>query len=125
MLTSRPFWDGIGGLAYAFAKADKNISPEEIRAFAEKIEKHFRHIPTNFPQRSEAILQLFHNLDYPPEKAYTEALQHLSAVKEEVRHYRFDILDVFHAVIGADGLLHPQEEAFLRRLDADLARLSE
>lgn len=125
MLTSRPFWDGIGGLAYAFAKADKNISQEEMRAFAEKIEKNFRRIPTNFPQRAEAILQLFDNLDYPLEKAYAEALQHLSAVKEEVRHYRFDILDVFRTVIGADGLLHPQEEAFLRRLDEDLARISE
>jgi len=125
MLTSRPFWDGIGGLAYAFAKADQNISPEEMRAFAEKIEKSFRHIPTNFPERAQAILQLFDTLDYPPEKAYTEALQNLSTVKEEVRRYRFDILDVFRTVIGADGLLHPQEEEFLRRLDADLARISE
>ncbi|MCX7764523.1 MAG: TerB family tellurite resistance protein [Bacteroidia bacterium] len=124
MLVSRRFWDGIGGLAYAFAKADGSIEEEEIKAFAARVEEAFKEIPTNFPQRAEAILQLFHSLNYTPEQAYKEALQHLSEVAEEVRHYRFDILNTFRQVIRADGKVHPYEEEFLQRLDADLEKIA-
>lgn len=125
MLTSRRFWDGIGGLAYAFAKADGAIAEEEMRTFANRVEEAFRSIPTNFPQRAEAILQLFHAMSYTPEQAYQEALQHLASVKEEVRHYRFDILNTFRSVIAADGRVHPYEAEFLEKLDKDLQRITE
>lgn len=125
MLTSRRFWDGIGGLAYAFAKADGAIAEEEMRTFANRIEEAFRTIPTSFPQRAEAILQLFHTMSYTPEQAYQEALQHLASVKEEVRHYRFDILNTFRSVIAADGRVHPYEAEFLEKLDKDLQRITE
>lgn len=124
MLVSRRFWDGIGGLAYAFAKADGSIGEEEMKTFAERVEKAFRDIPTNFPQRAEAILQLFYSLHYTPEQAYNEAIQHLSEVREEVRHYRFDILNTFRQVIRSDGKVHPYEEEFLQRLDADLEKIA-
>nr|BAL57836.1 hypothetical protein HGMM_F52E02C19 [uncultured Bacteroidetes bacterium] len=124
MLTSRRFWDAIGGLTYAFAQADGAIDESEMRAFARRVEEAFRVLPTNFPERAEAILHLFHTLDYPPEKAYEEAIAHLSEVKEEVRVYRFDILNLFREVIRADGRIHPYEEAFLAKLDADLARIA-
>ena len=125
MLTSRAFWEGIGGLAYAFAIADGTMREEEIRTFANAVEEHFRKIPTNFPQRAESILQLFTLLDYTPEKAYQEALERLAQVKEEVRFYRFDILNTFREVIHSDGKVHPYEEDFLTRLDQDLARIAE
>lgn len=125
MLTSRKFWDGIGGLAYAFAKADGAIAEEEMQAFANRIEESFRQFPTNFPQRAEAILGLFHAMQYTPDQAYQEALHNLSEVKEEVRHYRFDILNIFRSVIQADGKVHPYEAEFLSRLDADLERIIE
>lgn len=125
MLTSRRFWDAIGGLAYAFAKADGAIKEEEMRTFAERVEAAFSHIPTNFPQRAEAILQLFAVMRYTPEEAYAEALTHLQEVKEEVRHYRFDILNTFRSVIAADGRVHPYEEEFLSRLDHDLAQIAQ
>lgn len=124
MLVSRRFWDGIGGLAYAFAKADGAIEEEEMKAFAERTDEGFAAIPTNFPQRAAAVFELFHALGYTPDKAYEEAIQHLGEVKDEVRHYRFDILNIFRQVIEADGKIHPYEEEFLRRLDADLERLS-
>ncbi|MCX7606318.1 MAG: TerB family tellurite resistance protein [Bacteroidia bacterium] len=125
MLTSRRFWDGIGGLAYAFAKADGAIEEQEMLAFAKRIEEAFRQIPTNFPQRAQAILELFSSLRYSSEEAYAEAISHLKAVREEVRQYRFDILNLFRAVIQADGKVHPYEAQFLERLEADLARIVE
>ncbi len=125
MLTSRAFWEGIGGLAYAFAVADGTMSEDEIRTFANTVEDRFRKIPTNFPQRAQSMLQLFAHLDYTPEKAYQEALERLAQVKEEVRFYRFDILDTFREVIHSDGKVHPYEETFLNRLDQDLARIAE
>jgi len=124
MLTTKAFWEGIGGLAYAFAKADGTMEASELKSFAEAVEAHFRQIPTNFPQRAESILQLFHLLEYDSEKAYQEALQKLALVRDEIRHYRFDILNTFRGVIRADGKLHPHEEQFIERLDADLARLA-
>ena len=124
MLTSRAFWEGIGGLAYAFARADGTMTQEELQTFANVTEERFRKIPTNFPQRAESILQLFTLLDYDPEKAYQEAIEKLSLVKDEVRFYRFDILDTFREVIHADGKVHPYEETFLSRLDQDLARIA-
>ncbi|MCS6895230.1 MAG: TerB family tellurite resistance protein [Bacteroidia bacterium] len=123
MLVSRRFWDGIGGLAYAFAKADGAIEESEMKAFANRIEEGFAGIPTNFPQRAEATFQLFYNLSYTPEKAYEEAIQSFAAVPDEVRHYRFDILNIFRQVIESDGKVHPYEEEFLRRLDADMERI--
>ena len=125
MLTSRFFWEGIGGLAYAFAKSDGTMSQEELKTFANAVEERFRKIPTNFPQRAESMLQLFELLQYTPEKAYQEALQRLAQVKEEVRFYRFDILDTFREVIRSDGKVHPYEETFLAQLDRDLARIAE
>lgn len=125
MLTSRAFWEGIGGLAYAFAVADGMITEDEIRTFLNSVEERFRKIPTNFPQRAEGMLQLFELLQYSPEKAYREALQRLAQVKEEVRFYRFDILNTFREVIRSDGRVHPYEETFLTQLDQDLARISE
>jgi len=125
MLTSRSFWEGIGGLAYAFAKSDGTMSQEELKTFANAVEERFRKIPTNFPQRAESILQLFTLLDYDPEKAYQEAIQKLALVKDEVRYYRFEILNTFREVIHADGKVHPYEETFLSRLDQDLARIAE
>ncbi len=125
MLTSRAFWEGIGGLAYAFAVADGNMTEDEIRTFLNSVEERFRKIPTNFPQRAQSILQLFDLLRYSPEKAYQEALERLAQVKEEVRFYRFDILNTFREVIRADGKVHPHEETFLTQLDRDLARIAE
>lgn len=125
MLTSRKFWDGIGGLAYAFAKADGAIQEDEMQTFANRVEESFRNFPTNFPHRAEAILGLFSVMQYTPEQAYQEALRNLSEVKDEVRHYRFDILNVFRSVIQADGKVHLYEAEFLSRLDADLAKISE
>ena len=124
-MTSRKFWDGIGGLAYAFAKADGAIQDDEMQAFANRIEESFQNFPTNFPQRAEAILGLFHLMHYTPNEAYEEALRNLAEVKEEVCHYRFDILNVFRSVIQADGKVHPYEAEFLSRLDADLAKICE
>ncbi|MCS7189675.1 MAG: hypothetical protein RMJ66_07410, partial [Bacteroidia bacterium] len=109
MLTSRRFWDGIGGLAYAFAKADGAIDDREIETFAKRIEEASRSIPTNFPQRAGAIVQLFYSLGYTPSQAYEEAIQHLYSVKEEVRHYRFEILNIFRSVISSDNKIHPYE----------------
>mgnify|MGYP001114186658 CR=1 FL=1 len=125
MLTSRAFWEGIGGLAYAFAVADGTMTEDEIRTFLNAVEERFRKIPTNFPKRAESILQLFDLLRYNPEKAYQEALERLAQVKEEVRFYRFDILDTFREVIRSDGKVHPYEETFLAQLDRDLARIAE
>lgn len=124
MLVSRRFWDGIGGLAYAFAKADGAIKEEEMKAFAERTDEGFAVIPTNFPQRAAAVFELFHTMSYTPERAYEEAMQNLAEVREEVRRYRFDILNIFRQVIEADGKIHPYEEEFLRRLDADLEHLA-
>ncbi|MCS7162683.1 MAG: TerB family tellurite resistance protein [Bacteroidia bacterium] len=123
MLTSRHFWDGIGGLAYAFVKADTEIDEREMRKFAARIEAAFRHFPTNFPGRSEAIFQLFHNLNYTPEQAYQEALSNFEQVKDEVAYYRQEILRIFREVINADGKVHPHEVTFLTRLEADLNRI--
>jgi len=125
MLTSRAFWEGIGGLAYAFAVADGTMTEDEIRTFLNAVEERFRKIPTNFPQRAESILQLFSLLSYTPEKAYQEALARLAQVKDEVRFYRFDILNTFREVIRSDGKVHPYEETFLSQLDKDLARIAE
>ncbi|MCX8113366.1 MAG: TerB family tellurite resistance protein [Bacteroidia bacterium] len=124
MLVSRRFWDGIGGLAYAFAKADGAIMEDEIKAFSDRINEGFGDIPTNFPQRAGAIFEMFRSLGYTPEKAYEEAIQNLSTVPDEVRHYRFDILNIFRRVIESDGRIHPYEEEFLNRLDADLERIT-
>lgn len=124
MLTSKAFWEGIGALAYAFAKADGSIAKEEMIAFGNAIEAAFRKIPTNFPHRAESILQLFHLLEYDAERAYQEAIQKLALVKDEVRRYRFDILETFRQVIRSDGKIHPTEEAFLTKLDQDLAAIS-
>ncbi|MEN3040166.1 MAG: TerB family tellurite resistance protein [Bacteroidia bacterium] len=123
MLVSRRFWDGVGGLAYAFAKADGAIEESEMRTFAERIEQSFSGIPTNFPQRALSTFELFYNLSYTPEKAYQEAIESFAAVPDEVRHYRFDILNIFREVIQADGKQHPYEEEFLQRLDADMERI--
>ncbi|MCS7296629.1 MAG: TerB family tellurite resistance protein [Bacteroidia bacterium] len=125
MLVSRQFWDGIGGLVYAFAKADGTIGEEEIKAFAERVEAGFERIPTNFPHRAQAVYELFSSLGYTPEQAYQEAIKHLAAVRDEVRRYRFDILTIFREVIRADGKVHPYEEIFLRKLDEDLAKIAE
>ncbi|MCS6790998.1 MAG: TerB family tellurite resistance protein [Bacteroidia bacterium] len=125
MLTSRRFWDGIGGLAYAFAKADGAITDDEMQTFANRVEEAFRHFPTNFPHRSHSIIRMFHDLEYSAAEAYDEAIQHLRAVKNEVRQYRFDILNVFREVIRADGRVHPYESEFLDRLDKDLAQIAE
>ncbi|GEM_PF-1238119 len=123
MLVSRRFWDGVGGLAYAFAMADGAIEKEEIQSFAARIDQAFAHIPTNFPQRAGAVFELFYNLNYSPEKAYEEAISHLKEVTEEVRQYRFDILNIFREVIRADGKVHPFEEEFLKKLDMDLEKI--
>lgn len=123
-LVSRRFWDGIGGLAYAFAKADGAIEESEMRTFATRVEEAFRIIPTNFPQRAQAVFELFHSLAYTSERAYEEAINHLAAIPEEVRHYQGDILQIFRMVIRADGKVHPYEEEFLTRLEADLQRIS-
>lgn len=125
MLTSRRFWDGIGGLAYAFAKADGAITDEEMKTFADRVEEAFRRFPTNFPHRSQSIIRMFYDLEYSPEEAYNEAIQHLQAVKKEVSHYRFDILNIFREVIRSDGKIHPYETEFLDRLDKDLAKIAE
>lgn len=123
MLVSRRFWDGIGGLAYAFAIADGAIEKEEMKTFAERVDEAFASIPTNFPQRAGAIFELFHNLDYSSQKAYEEAIENLKEVTEEVRRYRFDILNIFREVIRADGKVHPFEEEFLNKLDVDLEKI--
>jgi uncharacterized tellurite resistance protein B-like protein len=125
MLTSRAFWEGIGALAYAFVTADGTIAKEELSTFANALEEYFQKIPTNFPQRARSMFELFVHLNYEPEKAYQEGIQKLSQVKEEVRHYRFDILDTFREVIRSDGKVHPYEETFLTQLDRDLARIAE
>ncbi len=124
MLTTKAFWEGIGGLAYAFAKADGSISEEEMVTFANAIEEAFRKIPTNFPKRAQSILQLFDLLEYDADKAHQEAIHKLALVKDEVRQYRFDILDTFRKVIRSDGKVHPTEESFLARLDQDLASIT-
>jgi uncharacterized tellurite resistance protein B-like protein len=121
MLTSRAFWEGIGALAYAFVTADGTIAKEELSTFANALQK----IPTNFPQRARSMFELCVHLNYESEKAYQEGIQKLSQVKEEVRHYRFDILDTFREVIRSDGKVHPYEETFLTQLDRDLARIAE
>jgi hypothetical protein len=125
MLTSRTFWEGIGGLAYAFVTADGVIAKEELSTFANALEEYFQKIPTNFPQRARSMFELFVHLNYAPEKAYQEGIQKLSQVKEEVRHYRFDTLDTFREVIRSDGKVHPYEETFLTQLDRDLALIAE
>lgn len=123
MWLTKSFWDGLGALAYAMAKADGLVHPKEIYDFGQQVLDHFQQAhKTNFDIRAEAIMNLFHTLGYSSDQAYQEALENFRRVASEVRNHKEEILLLMHQIVSRDGVIAPAEEALIKRLASDLEK---
>ena len=94
-------------LAAKMAKADGHVTPNEIRAFKQL----FR-----IPKESEASVAKLYNMAKQSAEGYETYARQVANLFVDSPEVLEELLDVLFAIAMADGVLHPNEEAFLRRV---------